>query len=170
MASLDEMIGTAPNAGDRIVLLGETTGHLGQSALLKELFNREDGDAPHVDLKAEWAAGELVRTLQADKAITAAHDLSDGGLALAAADMALAGNVGMDLKDGDTGWFFGEDQARFLIATSTPDAVLSAAKSAGVPAETIGTATGTDMKLGAATVSLSALREAFTSGLPKAVA
>lgn len=170
MTDLDQMIGTAPNNGDSIVLLGETTGHLGQSALLKELFDREDGDAPHVDLKAEWAAGELIRAMQSDKAITAAHDLSDGGLALAAADMALAANIGMDIKDGNTGWFFGEDQARYLIATSNPDAVLAAAKSAGVPAEVIGTATGDTLSLGATSVALSDLREAFTTGLPKAVA
>jgi phosphoribosylformylglycinamidine synthase II len=170
MTNLDQMIGTAPHAGDTIVLLGETTGHLGQSALLKELFNREDGDAPHVDLKAEWAAGELVRALQSNKVITAAHDLSDGGLALAATDMALAGNTGITLKDGDTGWFFGEDQARYLIATSNPDAVLAAAKAACVPSEVIGTATGTDITLGATSVPLAALRDAFTTGLPKAVA
>ena len=169
MTDLDQMIGTAPNIGDTIVLLGETTGHLGQSALLKELFNREDGDAPHVDLKAEWAAGELVRSLQSDKLITAAHDLSDGGLALAAADMAFAGNTGITLKDGDTGWFFGEDQARYLIATSSPDAVLNAANAAGVPAEVIGTATGTDVTLGPISVPLATLHDAFTTGLPKAV-
>ncbi len=170
MTDLDQMIGSAPNDGDAIVLLGTTTGHLGQSALLKELFDREDGDAPYVDLKAEWAAGELVRSLQSDNAITAAHDLSDGGLALAAADMALAGNVGMDLKDGDTGWFFGEDQARYLIATSNPDAVIASAKSAGVPAEVIGTATGDALTLGATSVMLTDLHEAFNTGLPKAVA
>ncbi|MEJ6710400.1 MAG: phosphoribosylformylglycinamidine synthase subunit PurL [Amylibacter sp.] len=170
MTNLDQMIGTAPNVDDTIVLLGETTGHLGQSALLKELFNREDGDAPHVDLKAEWAAGELVRALQSNKLITAAHDLSDGGLALAATDMALAGNTGITLKDGDTGWFFGEDQARYLIATCHPDAVLAVAKSAGVPAEVIGSATGTDVTLGATSVPLATLRDAFSTGLPKAVA
>ncbi len=170
MTNLDQMIGTAPNVDNTIVLLGKTTGHLGQSALLKELFNREDGDAPHVDLKAEWAAGELVRALQSNKLITAAHDLSDGGLALAATDMALAGNTGITLKDGDTGWFFGEDQARYLIATCHPDAVLAVAKSAGVPAEVIGSATGTDVTLGATSVPLATLRDAFSTGLPKAVA
>ncbi|MDG1236140.1 MAG: phosphoribosylformylglycinamidine synthase subunit PurL [Amylibacter sp.] len=169
MTGLDQLIGTAPNDEDNIILLGATTGHLGQSALLKELFNREDGDAPHVDLKAEWAAGELVRALQSDGYITAAHDLSDGGLALAAAEMALSGNLGIVLKDGDTGWFFGEDQARYLIATSNPNAVLSAAKHAKVPAEIIGVATGDVLSLGKTSVTLNDLRNAFTNGLPKAI-
>ena len=169
MTDLDQLIGTAPNDEDNIILLGATTGHLGQSALLKELFNREDGDAPHVDLKAEWAAGELVRALQSDGYITAAHDLSDGGLALAAAEMVLSGNLGIVLKDGDTGWFFGEDQARYLIATSNPNAVLSAAKHAKVPAEIIGVATGDVLSLGKTSVTLNDLRNAFTNGLPKAI-
>ncbi len=169
MTGLDQLIGTAPNNEDNIILLGATTGHLGQSALLKELFNREDGDAPHVDLKAEWAAGELVRALQSDGYITAAHDLSDGGLALAAAEMVLSGNLGIVLKDGDTGWFFGEDQARYLIATSNPNAVLSAAKHAKVPAEIIGVATGDVLSLGKTSVTLNDLRNAFTNGLPKAI-
>ena len=169
MTGLDQLIGTAPNDEDNIILLGATTGHLGQSALLKELFNREDGDAPHVDLKAEWAAGELVRALQSDGYITAAHDLSDGGLALAAAEMVLSGNLGIVLKDGDTGWFFGEDQARYLIATSNPNAVLSAAKHAKVPAEIIGIATGDVLSLGKTSVTLNDLRNAFTNGLPKAI-
>jgi phosphoribosylformylglycinamidine synthase len=169
MTGLDQLIGTAPNDEDNIILLGATTGHLGQSALLKELFNREDGDAPHVDLKAEWAAGELVRALQSDGYITAAHDLSDGGLALAAAEMVLSGNLGIVLKDGDTGWFFGEDQARYLIATSNPNAVLSAAKNAKVPAEIIGVATGDVLSLGKTSVTLNDLRNAFTNGLPKAI-
>ena len=169
MTNLDQLIGTAPNAGDSIVLLGKTTGHLGQSALLKELFDREDGDAPYVDLKAEWAAGELVRSLQSDKFISAAHDLSDGGLALAAAELVLAGSIGMVLKDGDTGWFFGEDQARYLIATSNPTAVLLAAKNSSVPAEMIGVATGDSLSLGSTSVTLTNLRNAFTAGLPKAI-
>ena len=169
ITGLDQLIGTAPNDEDNIILLGATTGHLGQSALLKELFNREDGDAPHVDLKAEWAAGELVRALQSDGYITAAHDLSDGGLALAAAEMVLSGNLGIVLKDGDTGWFFGEDQARYLIATSNPNAVLSVAKNAKVPAEIIGVATGDVLSLGKTSVTLNDLRNAFTNGLPKAI-
>jgi phosphoribosylformylglycinamidine synthase len=169
MTNLDQLIGTAPNAGDSIVLLGKTTGHLGQSALLKEVFDREDGDAPYVDLKAERAAGELVRSLQSDKFISAAHDISDGGLALAAAELVLAGSIGMVLKDGDTGWFFGEDQARYLIATSNPTAVLLAAKNSSVPAEMIGLATGDNLSLGSTSVTLTDLRNAFTNGLPKAI-
>ena len=70
---LDELIPTAPDQGNTMVLIGDTKGHLGQSALLKEVWNREDGDAPHVDLDAERDAGQFVCYMQAKKLISAAH-------------------------------------------------------------------------------------------------
>ncbi|MBL4749335.1 MAG: phosphoribosylformylglycinamidine synthase subunit PurL [Amylibacter sp.] len=166
LSSLDQVISMRPNDGDRLVLIGKTDGHLGQSALLKELFNREDGDAPHVDLAAEKAAGEFVRTAHAGGLITAAHDLSDGGLALAVADMALAANVGVTVQQGDTGWFFGEDQARYLLATKDATALLNAAKSAGVEAAEIGSFAGHNIALGDSKIALADIRAAFDAGIP----
>ncbi len=166
LENLDQMIRVRPNDGDALVLIGKTEGHLGQSALLKELFNREDGDAPHVDLAAEKAAGEFVRAAHAAGQITAAHDLSDGGLALSAADMALAGNVGVTVKAGDTGWFFGEDQARYLLATKNAAALLAAAKSAGIEATEIGNFSGTDITLGDTSASLADVKAASDAGIP----
>ena len=138
LGSLAELIRMAPRPGDTLVLLGATRGHLGQSALIAELFGREEGEAPPVDLAAERAAGELVRRLKAEAAITAAHDLADGGLAVAAAEMALAADAGVRL-DADpalaaAAWFFGEDQARYLVACADPAPVLARAAEAGVPA------------------------------------
>ncbi len=169
LASLDALIPMAPRPGDTLVLIGATTGHLGQSALLAELFAREEGDAPPVDLPAERAAGELVRRLKAAGAITAAHDLSDGGLALAAAEMALAGNTGVALDADATlprsAWFFGEDQARYLVACPDPAPVLALAAEAGVPARAVGGAGGTEISLGASRVALASLRAAHEAGL-----
>ncbi|GHA40083.1 phosphoribosylformylglycinamidine synthase subunit PurL [Amylibacter ulvae] len=166
---IDEMISNVPNDGDTLVLIGKTDGHLGQSALLKELFDREDGDAPHVDLAAERNAGEFVRAAHGQNLITSAHDLSDGGLALAAAEMAMAAGVGVKLNAGDTGWFFGEDQARYLLGTKNADGLIAAAKSAGVPAAVIGTFGGKDIALGDAKLSLSDAKAAFENGLPSRV-
>ncbi len=166
MTNLDQMIRIRPNDGDALVLIGKTTGHLGQSALLKELFNREDGDAPHVDLAAEKAAGEFVRAAHAGGLITAAHDLSDGGLALAAVDMALAAGLGVTVQDGNTGWFFGEDQARYLLATTDADALMRAAQDAGVPVENIGVFGGTDIALGGSHASMVDVKAAFEAGIP----
>jgi phosphoribosylformylglycinamidine synthase len=166
LTALDQIIRIRPNDGDALVLIGKTGGHLGQSALLKELFNREDGDAPHVDLAAERAAGEFVRVAHADGLITAAHDLSDGGLALGVADMAMAAGVGVTVKDGDTGWFFGEDQARYLLTTSDAAALLAAAKNAGVEAANIGNFGGADIALGGSKIALADVKAAFDSGIP----
>ncbi len=166
LTSLDQIIGMRPDENDTLVLIGKTTGHLGQSALLKELFGREDGDAPHVDLAAEKTAGEFVRATHSDGLITAAHDLSDGGLALGVADMAIAAGVGVTVQDGDTGWFFGEDQARYLLATPDAGKLLAAAKKAGIAATEIGGFGGAEIALGNSTVSLADVKAASDAGIP----
>ena len=152
------------------MLLGASDGHLGRSAVLADLFGIEEGAAPIVDLEAERAAGELLRKLFAANMIRAAHDLSDGGLAMAAAEMALASGCGATLDAGegmsDLAWFFGEDQARYLLAVPAlkADAVCEAAAAAGVPAARIGALGGAVVALGEGSVSLDALRGAHQGG------
>jgi len=171
--TLDHLIRIAPGAGDRILLVGETRGHLGQSALLAEVLGREEGDAPEVDLAAERAAGEFLRAANAAGLVAAAHDLSDGGLALAAAEMALAGGVGLEVvsqADIDpAGWFFGEDQARYLVACAQADApaLVAMAAAAGVPIRPVGRATGAALRLGAAAIPLAELAALHGESLGK---
>ena len=171
--TLDEVIGTASAPGDAIVLIGETTGHLGQSAWLAELHGREEGDAPEVNLEDERRAGEFVRAAHGQGLITAAHDLSDGGLAVAAAEMALAGNVGVKLMSHETmaeaAWFFGEDQARYLLAVPQGQSatLIEAAKAAGVPATVIGKAEGDQIVLGRRPVALADARATHEGGFTK---
>ena len=173
LESLDGLIRMAPREGDRLMLVGETRGHLGQSALLAELFGREDGDAPQVDLAAERAAGEFVRAAKAAGLVSAAHDLGDGGLALAAAEMALAADVGVEVVSEaemtPAEWFFGEDQGRYVLACAQGDAAaLSALAGAhGVPIRSIGRAFGAAVRLGGASVPLAELREIHEGALPK---
>jgi phosphoribosylformylglycinamidine synthase len=171
LGSLDELIRMAPRDGDALVLIGETRGHLGQSALLAELWGREEGDAPPVDPAAERTAGELVRRLKAEGLIGAAHDLADGGLALAAAEMALAADLGVRLEaDAElpaTAWFFGEDQGRYLVGCVDAGAVLARAAEAGVPARDVGRVGGSEVALGGAAVALAALRAAHEGALPR---
>jgi phosphoribosylformylglycinamidine synthase subunit PurL len=169
MTSPDQMIGMAASAGDTLVLIGESHGHLGQSAYLAEVLGRVEGDAPKVDLKAERAAGEFVRSAHMAGLVTAAHDISDGGLAVAAAEMALAGKVGVAFKDGDTGWFFGEDQGRYLLATKDAEALLAAAEKANIPALMIGQFGSDTIDLGEARIPLSSVHTAYEDGLPTAV-
>ena len=168
---LDRVIRMAPADGDRLLLIGETRGHLGQSALVTELFGWQEGDAPPVDLAAEQAAGEFLRRANAAGLVGAAHDLSDGGLAVAAAEMALAAALGVDLVADDlvdaAGWFFGEDQGRYLIACR-PEAVvdlMTRAREARVPLRDVGGVGGSEIRLGAASVALEAVAEAHRTGL-----
>ncbi|MEY3841757.1 MAG: hypothetical protein RLZZ542_867, partial [Pseudomonadota bacterium] len=103
--------------GDVLVLIGETRGELGASLYLREVLGREDGAPPPVDLALERKTGDFVREQIEAGALTCVHDLSDGGLIGAAADIALASDVGVSLGiqgDGpDHSFYFGEDQARY---------------------------------------------------------
>ncbi|MCA8908829.1 MAG: phosphoribosylformylglycinamidine synthase subunit PurL, partial [Rhodospirillaceae bacterium] len=100
---------------DTIVLVGPPGSHLGCSIYLRELFGREDGAPPPVDLALEKLTGDLVRGLIADGLVDTCHDLSDGGLLVALADMAMAGGRGAELEVPEgadpAAWLFGEDQA-----------------------------------------------------------
>ncbi len=156
--------------GHVALLIGETIGHLGQSALLAEVFNREDGDAPHVDLAAEKANGEFIRNNR--DMIKACTDLSDGGLALAAFEMAENAGVGITLDAGDTPTLFGEDQARYLVACNfdQAEALMIAAGQAGVSVTSVGRFTGSDVRIGNAEAPLEELSAIFRSSFEQAIA
>jgi len=158
LSSLDELIAGTARDGHLAILVGETEGHLGQSALLYEVFNREDGDAPHVDLDAERRNGEFIRENR--EWINACTDLSDGGLALAAVEMAIAGEVGVTLDAADTATLFGEDQGRYLIACSfdKAEALMVAAGRAGVTIQTVGKFNGDTVRIGGSDAPLDELR------------
>jgi len=148
------IIGAARD-GDVLVLIGETHGHLGQSALLAEVFHREDGDAPAVDLDAEKRNGAFIRANR--DLIQACSDLSDGGLAVAAFEMAEAAGLGVHLDSEDMATLFGEDQARYVIACNfdQAEALMVAASSAGVSIETVGKFGGSDISFGSKSAAMS---------------
>ena len=157
----DDLIDGQVRDGHVALLIGETNGHLGQSALLAELFNRQDGDAPTVDLAAEKRNGDFIRDNHT--LITAITDLSDGGLALAAFELAETAGVGVVLNTDDTPTLFGEDQARYLIACNfdAAEALMVAAGQAGVPIETVGKFTGDQVSFGGSDAALSELSLIF---------
>ncbi len=169
MKSLDELIAGKPVEGDLAVVVGETAGHLGQSALLAEAFGIEDGDAPAVDLAAEKRNGDFIRANR--KAFRACTDLGDGGLALAAFEMAEGAGLGLWIDSADTGFLFGEDQARYLLAV--PQEALAglqeAAKAAGVPLALVGQFGGANVTLGTEAAPMAELarlyRTAFAATL-----
>ena len=161
--NIDQAIAGTARDGHVALVVGETKGHLGQSALLSEVFNREEGDAPHVDLDAERINGDFIRNNR--DMITACTDLADGGLALAAFEMAEAAGVGVTIDTADTPTLFGEDQARYLIATSMDraEALMIAAGQAGVTIQTVGKFGGTDVSFGGVSAPLDDLTATFRS-------
>jgi phosphoribosylformylglycinamidine synthase len=147
MKNVDRMATIAfKREGDAIILIGETKGHLGQSLYLREIETREEGAAPLVDLAVERRNGTFVRELIESGRVDTVHDMSDGGLLVALAEMAMAGRIGVQLKSPQNGaaFLFGEDQGRYVLAVSQHDAakLLSDAKAKGIPATLLGTTGG----------------------------
>ena len=172
LRDLDRAVGlTLAEAGDSLVLIGEPGGHIGASLYLREIHGREDGAPPAVDLAVERRNGDLVRSLIADGLVNACHDVSDGGLYVAVAEMAMPAGLGADLAMPDdaepVGWLFGEDQGRYVVATGNAETVLARAAAAGVPAAVIGRTGGVALTLGGQhAISVQSLRQASEAWLP----
>ncbi|MFN3889947.1 MAG: phosphoribosylformylglycinamidine synthase subunit PurL [Beijerinckiaceae bacterium] len=160
--------------GRAIILVGETRGWLGQSIYLREVSGREEGAPPPVDLAAERRNGDAVRKLILSGDVESCHDLSDGGLLVALAEMAMAGRVGATLDAAPAGapphgFWFGEDQARYLLACaeSAAGGVLKSLEAAGVPACRIGVTGGDALNIaGEAAISVSELSAAHEGWFP----
>ncbi len=166
----EDIIGFDVRDGHVALVVGETTGHLGQSAILAEVFGREEGDAPLVDLEAERRNGEFIRANRAY--VRACIDLSDGGLALAAFELAEAAGVGVTLEASDMETLFGEDQARYLIACNfdQAEALMIAAGAAGVTIQSVGRFTGDTVRFGSSEAPLAELSALYRNSFATAVA
>jgi phosphoribosylformylglycinamidine synthase len=153
-------------------VLGETKGWLGQSLYLREICEREEGAPPPVDLAAERRNGDLVRALIAEGAVTAVHDVSDGGLLVALAEMAMASGIGAELERTPLAahaFWFGEDQARYVVTAEPARAarIMDRARAAGVPVRELGTTGGNALTLaGERPILVAKLRESFEGWLP----
>jgi phosphoribosylformylglycinamidine synthase subunit PurL len=160
--------------GDVLILLGRENGHLGQSLYQELATSRNQGAPPPVDLAAERRTGDFVRGLIRGARVSAVHDVSDGGLLVTVAEMALAGGLGAELDPAPEGLsahaiWFGEDQGRYVAAVAPQDVarILQEAAEAAIPARTVGKATGDALKLpGEAPLSLAALRSTHQRWLP----
>lgn len=149
LADLERRIGNViTHEGDTIYLLGDTVGHLGCSLWLREVLGREEGAPPPVDLMQEKRHGSFVRSIADLGLLRACHDLSDGGLLIALAEMCLPSGIGADitLPSGEPhAMAYGEDQGRYLLVVSPQyhDEVLIAANQLSIPLTDLGT-TGSD--------------------------
>ncbi|MEW9834959.1 AIR synthase-related protein [Mesorhizobium sp. ZMM04-4] len=166
--------------GDAILLVGAPPSwgaHLAQSIYMRDIHGRTDGPPPPVDLAREKLVGDFVRALIRQGAATAVHDVSDGGLSVALAEMAMASGIGATVSlpyptDPIPVWF-GEDQARYLVTVPSADKellrdIVEEALSHGFAAPIIGTTGGAELKLGMArAIPVSELKAAHESWFPR---
>lgn len=179
------MIGVIDNVADAVgiaapqdadlVVVGQSEdcadGWLGMSVYADLIGDMPEAAPPTVDLAAEAKHSEFIRNQIAAKTIVAAHDIADGGLIPAVADMTIAGHVGAEIsmpQDATHGWAFGEDQARYVIATNNLAALKAAAEEHNVPIQHIGvTNSSKELKLSDGDIiSVEEINEAFESWLP----
>jgi phosphoribosylformylglycinamidine synthase len=166
------------NEGDTIILIGDTKNELGASLYQREMFGKDAGAPPHVDLNVERRNGDFVRaTIEAGQ-VTTCHDLSDGGLIAALADMAISGNMGASVTiEGEMplhASLFSETQARYLVTADveTAENIRKEAKDAGIPVAILGTTGGKRLTVNGGTVdiAMSALTKAHTGWMPNYMA
>ena len=164
-----DMINGTAQSGDVAVLIGRTIGHLGQSALLAEAFGLELGDAPPVHLGDERAHGQFILTNRRN--IPTCTDLADGGLALAAFELAEAAGIGVTLSTAAIPLLFGEDQARYLIACTPTQATAleQAALAAHIPLTRLGHFGGDTVQFGTSQAPLNALSTLYRTAFAAAV-
>ena len=130
-----------------IILVGSSVGWLGQSLYLREIHGLESGAPPALDLEEEKRNGDFVRKLIQNGHVSACHDISDGGLLTAVAEMAIASasssqTLGVKLKNPtdipDHAFFFGEEQSRYILSTNNSEIILREAKKYNVKTEILG--------------------------------
>jgi len=156
---------------ETLILLGHSTGHVGQSLWLEICHGRREGAPPSVDLSVERRLGELARQLIGAGLVNAVHDISDGGALAAIAEMALAGGTGVTITlpnvPNPAAILFGEDQGRLLVTTTDPEAVKTAATAAKIFSASIGQTGGKAVSGPGFNVPLAELRAANEGFFPK---
>jgi phosphoribosylformylglycinamidine synthase II len=157
--------------GEAILLIGETRGWLGRSVYLRDICGREEGAPPPVDLAAERRHGDFVRGLIRSGVVSAVHDVSDGGLLIAVAEMAMASGIGAVLEAPSGipphAFWFGEDQARYVVTAKDAHGVMQQAKTAGVPLTRLGATGGTVLAVdGERPLPVDELKRRFEAWLP----
>ena len=164
----------AKHAGSLLISLGAEEGHLGQSLYQQIIAGKLEGAPPPVDLAAEKAAGDFVRALIREQTVDAVHDISDGGLLVAIAEMALAGDVGVEIfpyegKLPAHAIWFGEDQGRYIIEVKPEraDGILERARQLGLPGRIVGRIGGDQLQIGSTeALDIAQLRDAHEAWLP----
>jgi phosphoribosylformylglycinamidine synthase len=167
-------IGSA-SEGDQLILIGTDGSHLGSSIYLRDIIGSTDGPAPEVDLFTERRNGDFVRSAIRNGQVSACHDISSGGLAMALAEMAMSSGKGLNVtlsegKGAAHALLFGEDQARYVIAVKADVAnfVCANAEGAGVPFRRLGSVSGENLVVDdLISLPIQQLRNAHESWFPE---
>ena len=159
--------------GDVVILIGETRGHLGQSIYLREIEGKEEGAAPRVELDVEKKNGDFVRRLIEQGRVDTCHDVSDGGLAVAIVEMAMPRGLGAQVGQASIadaiGFWFGEDQARYVIAVPFAQAekIVAEARAASITVAELGKTGGDSFSIdGKDSIAIAKLRTAHEDWFP----
>ena len=160
--------------GEAVFIVGSSRGWLGQSLYLRDICGREEGAPPPVDLAEERRNGDFVRGLIRDGLATAVHDVSDGGVLVALAEMVMASGIGIAIDSVERGmpahaWWFGEDQGRYVVtvAATAVQEVIARERSAGVSMACLGKTAGNALTLpGERALPVRELTTAFEWWLP----
>ncbi|GBR49878.1 phosphoribosylformylglycinamidine synthase II [Neokomagataea thailandica NBRC 106555] len=169
---VSKSVGLAMPEKQELVLVGEIRGELGQSLWLREICHREEGAPPRIDLVAERRNGDFVRSQIQSGTVSACHDIADGGLLITLAEMVMASGVGCSLLEHPASlphhaFWFGEDQACYVVATTDASSFIAAAEKAGVHARNLGRTGGTALKMAdGISVEASRLRDINAAFLP----
>ncbi|GBR47621.1 MULTISPECIES: phosphoribosylformylglycinamidine synthase subunit PurL [Neokomagataea] len=169
---VSKSVGLAMPDQKELVLIGEIRGELGQSLWLREICHREEGAPPRIDLVAERRNGDFVRSQIQNGTVSACHDIADGGLLITLAEMVMASGVGCSLAEHPASlphqaFWFGEDQACYVVATDNAASFISAAEKAGVPARHLGHSGGTALNMAdGISVEATRLRDLNAAFLP----
>ncbi|MBJ3774735.1 phosphoribosylformylglycinamidine synthase subunit PurL [Acuticoccus mangrovi] len=170
LADIDQRVGLAfPAAGERIFLVGGHGEHIAQSLYLDVTKARRPGPPPPVDLEREKRHGDFVRAAILAGTVTACHDVSSGGLAMALSEMAAASGIGalLEIPDPLHILLFAEDQARYVVTTREPDALIAMAVDAGAGIAPLGVTGGEELTVpGRFSVSCRQLKEAHEGWMP----
>ncbi|MEZ5690718.1 MAG: phosphoribosylformylglycinamidine synthase subunit PurL [Rickettsiales bacterium] len=156
--------------GEDILVIGNTKGHLGASLYLREIIGKEEGLPPAVNLEIEKKNGDFVRSLISSGKVTSCHDVSDGGLLVAIAEMSFRKDIGADITiSGDAAFWFGEDQARYVVTATTKqtDAIVKLAKDNGVEISIIGKTQVSELTIDKDSIKISELKKVNEGWLPE---
>jgi phosphoribosylformylglycinamidine synthase len=167
-------------AGDIVALLGMTRDELGGSEFVRTVRGRDEGPCPEVDAEAERRLVDLLVALAAHKKLASAHDVSDGGLAVALAECAMKSSVGVEIALDSpvrpSALLFGESTGRALVSFSpgSEAAVAAACDQRKVPLQVIGRTGGDHLRIAIGGRSLiddsvAALRDRWSTAFAKAI-